>query len=80
MCGGGGKSAAPAPTVDPEAERRAAEAEAAKKANEQAVLDARRKRQQKGFLATDSESGDSVLSKASTAKPSTGGSVLSAGG
>ena len=79
MCGGGGGGSKPAPTVDPEAERRAAEAEAARKANEQAVLDARRKRQQKGFLAT-SEEGSTVLSQASTAKPTTGGSVLSAGG
>lgn len=79
MCGGGGRPKAVA-TVDPEAERRAAEAEAARKANEQAVLDARRKRQQKGFLATESETGGSVLAQASTAKPSTGGSVLSAGG
>ena len=60
MCGGGGGVKA----VDPEKERRKAEAEAAAKANEQMVADARRKRQQKGVLA----SGD------------TGAGVLASGG
>ena len=65
MCGGGKKST-PVATVDPEAERRKAEAEAAAKANEEAVVTARRKRQQKGVLASAGEA--------------TGGSVLSSGG
>lgn len=60
MCGGGGGVKA----VDPEKERRKAEAEAAMKANEQLVADSRRKRQQKGVLA----SGD------------TGAGVLASGG
>lgn len=72
---GGGEKAPKVPTVDPEAERRKAEAEAAAKANEQLLTDARRKRQQKGLLASDGETGGSVL--ASGGK--TGGSVLSAG-
>ena len=38
------KSSAPAATVDPAAERRAAEADAAAKANEALISDARRKR------------------------------------
>lgn len=66
MCGGGAKKATPAPTVDPEAERRKAEAEAAAKANEEAVVAARRKRKQQGVLASVGEA--------------TGGSVLSSGG
>lgn len=55
MCGGGGVKA-----VDPEKERRKAEAEAAAKANEQMVADARRKRQQKGVLASG-DTGSGVL-------------------
>ena len=56
MCGGGG---GPKP-VDPEKERRKAEAEAAMRANEQNVADSRRKRQQKGVLASG-EAGAGVL-------------------
>lgn len=59
MCGGGKSS--PAPTVDPEAERRKAEAEAAAKANEQLLADSRRKRQQKGLVATDVATGANAL-------------------
>lgn len=62
----GGAKAPKTATVDPAAERRAAEAEAAAKANEQLLSDARRKRQQKGILATESTS-DSVLASAGNA-------------
>ncbi len=77
ILGGGQQKAPTVPTVDPEAERRKAEAEAAAKANEQLIADARRKRQQKGLLAGDEAgTGGSVL--ASGGK--TGGSVLASGG
>lgn len=59
MCGGGSPSVK---RVDAEAERRKAEAEATAKANEQLLTDARRKRQQKGVLATGAEVGGGVLS------------------
>jgi hypothetical protein len=47
--------------VDAEAERRKAEAEATARANEQLLSDARRKRQQKGVLATGADVGGGVL-------------------
>ena len=67
------------PTVDPEAERRKAEAEAAAKANEQLLADARRKRQQKGLLSTGDDVGGSVLASGAPAKPA-GSTVLGSGG
>jgi hypothetical protein len=57
MCGGGPK----VQRVDAEAERRKAEAEATARANEQLLSDARRKRQQKGVLATGANVGGGVL-------------------
>lgn len=78
---GGDSSPTPAPTqptVDPEAERRKAEAEAAAKANEQLLADARRKRKQKGLLATGDETGGSVLASGAPASPSS--TVLGSGG
>lgn len=63
MCGGGPKT----PTVDPEAERRKAEAEAAMKANEQLLTDARRRRAQGGLLATSTDTGGRVLASAAPA-------------
>ncbi len=76
MCFGGGQKVQ---AVDPEAERRRAEAEAAAKANEQLLNDARRKRQQKGVMATGDETGaGSVLASGKgAAAPST---VLGSGG
>lgn len=65
MCGGGSPKT---PTVDPEAERRKAEGEAAGKANEKLLFDARRRRQQKGLLATG-DTGGSVLSQAGSSVP-----------
>jgi hypothetical protein len=68
MCIFSSPSPAPAPTqptVDPAAERLKSEAEAATKANEQLLSDARRKRQQKGVLATGADTtGSSVLATA----------------
>ena len=58
MCGGGSKVEA----VNPEAERRKAEAEAAAKANEKLLDNSRRRRAQKGVLASGNETGGSVLS------------------
>jgi hypothetical protein len=79
--GGGSSQPAPTqPTVDPEAERRKVEAESAAKANEQLLADARRKRQQKGLLASGEEVGaGSVLS---SGKPSSKAvsTVLGGGG
>ena len=72
MCFGGG--APSTPTVDPEAERRKAEAESTAKANEQMLVDARRKRQQQGLLATGDETGASVLASGSP-KPASAGSA-----
>lgn len=75
------EAAAPAPTVDPEAERRAAEAEAAKLANQKTVDDARRKRTQAGVVATGDEYGGSVLAAAKPAsdKQKTSSTVLAGG-
>lgn len=80
--GGGEKSAPTQPTVDPEAERRKAEAEAAAKANAQLLTDARRKRQQKGLLATGDETGGSVLASGAPASQSSrpSSTVLGSGG
>ena len=81
MCLSSKPSTPKTPTVDPEAERRKAEAEAAAKANEQLLADARRKRQQQGMLASSDEAvtGSSVLaSGAKTATKNT--SVLGSGG
>lgn len=80
MCFGGGSSAPTQPTVDPEAERRKAEAEAATKANEQLLADARRKRQQKGLLATDDSASNVLSSGASSASSTTANTVLGSGG
>lgn len=71
--------ASSAPTVDPEAERRKAEAEATAKANEQLLADSRRKRQQKGLLSTADETG-SVLASGAPAVSTTGSTVLGSGG
>jgi hypothetical protein len=75
----GGDPAPTTPTVDPEAERRKAEAEATAKANEQLLADARRKRQQKGLLATGDETGGSVLASGASSK-ATASTVLGSGG
>lgn len=77
MCFGGGSSAPVAPTVDPEGERRKVAAEAQIAANERLLSDARRKRKQKGLLATDD--GISVLASAAPADPAAS-SVLGSGG
>lgn len=58
---GGGQKAPSVPTVDPEAERRKSEAEAAAKANEELLASARRKREQRGLLASGTGTGGSVL-------------------
>lgn len=63
MCGGGNKVEA----ANPEADRRKAEAEAAAKANEQILAGSRRRRAQKGVLASGVETGGSVLSSGGTA-------------
>lgn len=47
--------------VDPAAERLKAEADASAKVNAQLLEDARRKRKQKGLLASVDSSGDTVL-------------------
>lgn len=82
MCFFGSKAAPTTPTVDPEAERRKAEADAATKANEQALADARRKRQQKGVLATEGETsaGSVLASGAAPAATSNASTVLGSGG
>lgn len=78
---GGGGSTPSQPTVDPEAERRKAEAEATAKANEQLLADARRKRSQKGLLATDGQTGGSVLASGGAAPAASNTStVLGSGG
>lgn len=79
---GGGSSTPSQPTVDPEAERRKAEAEATAKANEQLLADARRKRSQKGLLATDGQTGGSVLASAAPSSQSSrpASTVLGGGG
>lgn len=78
ILGGGDSSPTPTqPTVDPEAERRKTEAEAAAKANEQLLADARRKRKQKGLLATGDETGGSVLQSGA---PTTSSTILGSGG
>jgi len=64
------------PVVDPAAERRAAEADAAAKANEALISDARRKRAQKGLLAADGD-GTTVLQSAGAVPNQT---VLGSGG
>lgn len=80
MCFGGGKSAPTTPTVDPEAERRKAEADAAAKANEQILADSRRKRQQKGLLSTEDGSGSVLASGGSTSTSAPASTVLGSGG
>lgn len=71
MCGGGG--APSAPSVDPAGERRKAEADATIKANEEILTAARRKRRQKGLLATALEGfGDVITGPAPTALSSAG--------
>lgn len=66
MCG---RSAPKTATVDPEAERRQAEAEATAKANESILAGARRKRGQQGLLSADAaEESSSVLASASVKK------------
>ncbi len=79
---GGGNRGPSGPTVDPEAERRKAEAEATAKANDQLMVDARRKRSQKGLLATDGQTGGSVLASGAPAPQSSPSSstVLGSGG
>jgi hypothetical protein len=62
---------------DPTAERRAAEAQATATANERLLVDARRKRRQKGLLAVGDEGGGSALA---TGAPSANSSVLGSGG
>jgi len=69
-----------APSVDPAAERMKAEAEAATKANEQLLADARRKRQQKGLLSTDQASGTVLASAAPQSAAPVGSTVLGSGG
>lgn len=78
MCFGGKKDAPTTPTVDPEAERQKAEAEAAAKANEQILTDSRRKRQQKGLLSTEDAGGSVLASGATKAAPAS--TVLGSGG
>ena len=73
MCGGS-KPPPTQPTVDPEAERRKAEGDAAAKANQKLLADARRRRQQKGLLATG-DTGGSVLASAGTQSPNLAGIV-----
>lgn len=81
MCLFSSPSSAPTtPTVDPAAERRKAEAEATVKANEQLLADARRKRSQKGVLATEADQGVSVLASGAPAPVSKGSTVLGSGG
>jgi len=76
----GGNDTSSQPTVDPEAERRKAEAEATAKANQQLLDDARRKRQQKGLLTTDEGTGASVLASGAASKPAQASTVLGSGG
>ena len=77
MCFGGSSTPKTA-TVDPEAERRKAEQEAAAKANEQILADSRRKRQQKGLLSTEDSTGSVLATGAST--PAQASTVLGSGG
>lgn len=80
MCFGGDPTPTQ-PTVDPAAERAAADAAAAAKANQQLLTDARRKRAQKGLLASDSlDSNGNVLSAGKPAAPVPASSVLGSGG
>lgn len=72
----GGQRSTPAPVIDPAAERRAAEAEAARKANAELTDAARRKRQQKGLLAGS----DTVLGSAVTQNSTPNATVLGSGG
>lgn len=73
MCfgGGGGPSA---PTVDPEADRLKAQADATVTTNQGLLASARRRRAQKGRLATADT--DTVLSRGNAVS----GSVLGSGG
>jgi hypothetical protein len=81
MCLFSSPSPAPtAPTVDPAAERRKAEAEAAAKANEQLLADARRKRSHRGLLSTEADQGVSVLASGAPAPVTKGSTVLGSGG
>lgn len=81
LLGGGNQEPAPTqPNVNPEAERRKAEAESTAKANEQLLLDARRKRSQKGVLATDGETGGGVLASGKPAETAKTSTVLGSGG
>lgn len=78
MCFGGAPKVEKA---DPEGERLRAEAEAAAKANEQLLADARRRRQQKGVMATDSETGaGSVLASGGGSAKAAPSTVLGSGG
>lgn len=78
MCLSSSKKTPKVATVDPEAERRAAEAAAAEKANEQLLADSRRKRQQKGLLSTE-DTQSSVLSSGAQTAPQAS-TVLGSGG
>lgn len=78
VCGGG--KAPSTPTVDPAAERQKAADEAAKKANEALIAESRRRRGQKGLLASEQGAG-TVLGKASGSAygPEWGKSVMASG-
>lgn len=83
LLGGGQASSAPTPTqptVDPEAERRKAEADAASKTNDQLLADARRKRAQKGLLAGGEDTGASVLATGGQTSAPPASTVLGSGG
>lgn len=66
----------PAP-VDPSIERRKAEAEATARVNARLVDDARRKRSQRGLLASPDDSGTTILASGASPANST---VLGSGG